>query len=297
VSTTSTDEHRHSHSFGLEKKNRGERKARIVIALTAVMMVLEVTAGIAFGSMALLADGIHMASHAVALGIAAFAYAYARRHAHDRRFSFGAGKVNALGGYSGSILLGVFAALMAWESVNRLLDPVEIAFNQALIVAVLGLVVNGVSVFVLHDHHHDHDHDHNRRAAYFHVLADALTSLTAIAALLIGKIFGIVWVDPLMGIAGSVVVARWAYGLMKETSQVLLDHQNSGLAERITESLEDLESTEVSDLHVWSIGPGSYAAIVSVVTPSPRAVDDIKLRVARNPEIVHVTVEQHVSSR
>jgi cation diffusion facilitator family transporter len=191
----------HGHSFGQEERRSGELRTLIVIGITATMMVVEIVAGIAFGSMALLADGMHMASHAVALSINAFAYIYARKHAHDSRFSFGTGKVNALGGFSGAVLLAMFALFMAWESVERLMFPTEIVFNSAIIVAVLGLLVNGVSVFILgenhhhgdeHDHQHSHDddeehhhshhdhghhHDHNLRSAYLHVLADALTSL------------------------------------------------------------------------------------------------------------------------
>ena len=239
----------HDHSFGQDRKKPGEARTVVVIAITAAMMVVEIMAGIAFGSMALLADGLHMASHAVALGISAFAYIYARRHAHDERYSFGTGKVNALGGFTGAVLLAVFAAMMACESVVRFIHPVNIAFNQAIFVAFLGLVVNGLSVFILghsHEsgHHHDgpehededacaieradhHHHDHNLRAAYFHVLADALTSLLAIFALLVGKYYGLIWMDPLMGIVGAALVAKWSLGLLRTTSSVLLDRQAS----------------------------------------------------------------------
>tara|TARA_Y100001936_G_scaffold83436_2_gene82109 strand:- start:64 stop:723 length:660 start_codon:yes stop_codon:yes gene_type:complete len=209
----------HSHSFGLDAKRPGEVRTFIVIAITASMMILEIATGIAFGSMALLADGLHMGSHAVALAINAFAYIYARRHAKDQRFSFGTGKVNTLGGYTGAVLLAVFAAMMVFESISRLLNPVDIAFNQAILVATLGLLVNGASVFILdvehshddhsHAHHdHAHHHDHNLKSAYLHVLADALTSLLAIFALLIGKYFGAIWMDPLMGIVGAVLVTK-----------------------------------------------------------------------------------------
>ena len=226
------DNKRHTHTFGQDLKRPGEFRTFIVIAITASMMVVEIAAGIAFGSMALLADGLHMGSHAVALGISAFAYVYARRHAHNKRYSFGTGKVNTLGGYTGAILLAVFAAMMAFESVVRLINPVEIAFNQAIFVAVLGLIVNGASVFILdaghgHDHHHHHHHDHNLKSAYLHVLADALTSLLAIFALVIGKYFGAVWMDPIMGIVGAILVARWSISLLKTTSAILLDEQAS----------------------------------------------------------------------
>ena len=213
----------HDHIFGQDQMKSGEQRTLIVIAITATMMVFEIGAGLAFGSMALLADGLHMGSHTVALGITAFAYFYARKHAHDRRFSYGTGKVNALAGFSSAILLAVFALAMVWESVNRFFNPVEIIFNQAIAVAVIGLVVNALSVLILghndheKDHHlsqHSHSHsDHNLRAAYLHVLADALTSLLAIFALSAGKFFGLIWMDPLMGVVGAVLVSRWSWSL------------------------------------------------------------------------------------
>ena len=202
----------HDHTFGQELQRPGEIRTWIVIALTGSMMVIEVAGGLVFGSMALLADGLHMASHAVALAINAVAYVYARRHAADARFSFGTGKVNALGGFTGAILLAGFALLMAYESVERIVNPVEIQFTNAIIVACMGLLTNGASVFILGVHNHDHDHGHNLRAAYFHVLADALTSFTAIFALLAGRYFDAVWLDPVMGIVGSLLVARWSIG-------------------------------------------------------------------------------------
>ena len=206
--------HTHDHSFGQDCIRPGEIKTLIVIAITATMMVVEVSAGLLYGSMALLADGLHMASHAAALSINAYAYIYARRHAHDTRFSFGTGKVNALGGFAGAVLLAVFVLIMAGESIHRLIQPVEIAFNQAILVSVLGLIVNGLSVLILNDHPHQHGnneddrhhHDHNLRSAYLHVLADALTSLLAILALMAGKYLGWNVLDPLMGIVGAVLV-------------------------------------------------------------------------------------------
>ena len=310
---------KHAHTFGLEKKQGSERRTHIVIALTAITMVVEISAGLLFGSMALLADGIHMASHTVALGIVAFAYWYARKHASDSRFSFGTGKVNALGGFTGAILLALFAFLMAWESVDRFFNPVDIAFNQALLVAILGLVVNGVSVFVLgghghshaadghshaddhshadglgghgHDGHKDQHHDHNRRAAYLHVLADALTSLAAIVALLAGKLFGVLWVDPLMGIAGSVLVAKWSYGLLKQTAAVLLDRQDEKMAQAITETIEGLGSVELYDVHVWAIAPGKFAAIVGILAPSHYAGDEARAALMSYHKLAHLSVE------
>jgi cation diffusion facilitator family transporter len=202
----------HAHTFGQDRKRPGERRTIVVIALTVSMMVIEIAAGIAFGSLALLADGLHMASHAVALSVNAFAYIYAQRHACDRRYSFGTGKVNALGGFSGAVLLTVFATLMAWESFDRLIRPVEIVFNQAILVALFGLLVNGISVFILgvddssgdDDHNRAHHHDHNLKSAYLHVMADALTSVLAIVSLVTAKYLGFIWMDPAMGIVGAI---------------------------------------------------------------------------------------------
>lgn len=292
----------HSHAFGQDKKRRGEVRTLIVIIITATMMVVEIATGVIFGSIALLADGMHMASHAAALTINAFAYVYARRHAHNNIFSFGTGKVNALGGFSGAILLSVFALLMVWESIDRLLNPVDIAFNQAIFVAILGLIVNGVSVFILgenhehshgHDHHHhEHDHhDHNLQAAYLHVLADALTSLLAIFALLGGKYLGFGWMDPLMGIVGAFWVSKWALGLIRTTSGVLLDKQGSeSLQTKIREILETGE-TRVTDLHVWSIGPNLNSAIISLLAKNPHSPAEYKQRLHSKLELAHITIE------
>ena len=300
---------RHGHSFGQDQKRPGETRTLIVIALTAAMMVVEIGAGLVFGSMALLADGLHMASHSVALGINFFAYVYARRHAHSARYSFGTGKVNTLGGYTGAVLLAVFAAIMAWESMFRLVNPVNIAFNQAIAVAVLGLIVNGASVFILgidhhhdnhgHDHHdhdhHDHDHhhhDHNLKSAYLHVLADALTSLLAIFALLLGKYFGLVWMDPLMGIVGSILVARWSWGLLKNTSAILLDEQGADhKQEAIRSAIEAEAGNRVVDLHVWTLGPNITAASITIVSTVPRPPAYYKSLLSENVRVEHLTIE------
>lgn len=310
------DRWRHSHSFGQDQKRPGEVRTLIVIVITAAMMVVEIAAGIAFGSMALLADGLHMASHAVALGINFFAYVYARRHAHNERFSFGTGKVNTLGGYTGAILLALFAAMMAWESLVRLVNPVSIAFNQAIGVAVLGLIVNGVSVFILgadhhhdhdhhghehdhehghhHDHHHGHDHDHNLKSAYLHVMADALTSLLAIFALLIGKYLGATWMDPVMGIVGSVLVARWSWGLLKSTSAILLDEQAPDHRQQaIIEAIEAESGNRVVDLHLWTVGPNVHSASLSIVTTVPKPPDHYKALIMDATPMHHLTVEVH----
>jgi len=310
-----TDPWRHDHSFGQERVRDGERRTIAVIVITAAMMVIEIAAGVAFGSMALLADGLHMASHTAAIGIAAFAYVYARRHAFDPRFSFGTGKVNALAGFGGGVLLVVFALFMAGESVVRFVDPVPIAFNQAIAVAVAGLIVNAVSAVILgragdhgHDHehhghahdHHDHDHDHghhhdhNLRAAYLHVLADALTSVLAIVALIAGKYWGLTWLDPTMGIVGAVLVAKWSIGLLKNTASVLLDHQaTESIRERITTAIESAEPASVTDLHVWSIGPNLHAAVIVVVSDTPQAPDDYRSLLPDGLGLTHVTIEVH----
>ncbi|MCG8441357.1 MAG: CDF family Co(II)/Ni(II) efflux transporter DmeF, partial [Caulobacterales bacterium] len=233
---------RHDHVFGQDAVRSGERRTALVVALTAAMMVVEIAAGVVTGSMALLADGLHMASHAVALGVSLFAYIYTRRVAADPRYTFGAGKVNSLAAFASAVLLAGFALAMVVESLDRLANPVAISFDQALIVAVVGLVVNALSAVILaggehHHHHHGHGHDHahgqgapehrhgdqNLRAAYLHVLADALTSLLAIFALLAGKFAGLAWLDPAMGLLGAALVARWSWGLIGETSAVLLD--------------------------------------------------------------------------
>lgn len=296
----------HDHSFGQELRRVGEARTLWVIALTAVMMVVEIAAGWLFGSMALLADGLHMASHAAALGISAAGYAYARRHAGDPAFSFGTGKVNSLAGFAGALLLAVFAVIMVWESAGRLLHPVSIAFDEAILVAILGLVVNGASVLLLsvdheghHDHHHDDDHaghhahhDHNLRSAYLHVLADALTSILAIVALLSGKLLGLGWMDPAMGIVGAVLVSRWSLGLLRDTSRVLLDRQAPEVVRRrIREAMERAPGDRVSDLHVWAVGPGIYAAIISVVSDDPAEVGRYRERLPGDLGIVHVSIE------
>jgi cation diffusion facilitator family transporter len=317
---------RHEHSFGQDRRRPGESRTQLVIAITATMMVVEIAAGVLFGSMALLADGLHMASHAVALGINAYAYAYARRHAHDASYSFGTGKVNTLGGFTGAVLLAAFALLMVSESVQRLVSPIPIAFDQAIWVAVLGLVVNGASMLILrhrhahghdereagrdHDHDHDHDHghehqghahvgaadDHNLVSAYLHVLADALTSVLAIVALLAAKYFGLGWMDPFMGLVGAVLVGRWSFGLLKTTGAVLLDRSAPEAARTALKAgIERVDGNRVVDLHAWCIGPNLYAAVVTVVTPHPRPPEHYKALLPRTLNIVHVTVEVHAA--
>jgi len=293
----------HDHTFGQDIKRPGERRTHIVIVLTAAMMVVEVVAGLAFGSMALLADGLHMASHACALTISALAYLYTRRHARNTEFSFGTGKMNALGGFTGAVLLAVFAIMMGWESVERILAPVGIAFNQAIAVAVVGLVVNGACVVILgHQHEgpdghirdHHHKHDHNLRSAYLHVLADALTSLLAIFALLAGKYYGLNWMDPAMGIVGAILVARWSLGLLRTTAAVLLDKQApASVQEGVRSALEADGDARVADLHIWAIAPGQYSVVASVVASEPQPAEHFKRLLPKDLHLAHQTIEVH----
>ena len=285
----------HDHIFGQDQKRAGELRTIIVIIITTSMMIIEITTGLVFGSMALLADGLHMASHAIALAINAFAYIYARRHAHDTRYSFGTGKVNALGGFAGALLLAIFALIMVWESVERFINPVEIAYNQAIMVAILGLIINGASVFILGHNHHDH-HDHNLRAAYLHVLADALTSLLAIVALFIAKYIGLVWMDPLMGVVGAILVSRWSLSLLNSTSAVLLDKQEPKSLEIKIRQCIEVNDCKIIDLHLWSIGPNIYSAIISVLARSAKKPEYYKKLISPDPRLVHLTVEINESS-
>ena len=317
--THSVEKWQHDHVFLGADHRRNERRTWAVIALTTTMMVAEIVAGTVFGSMALLADGLHMATHAGALIIAALAYLYARRHAHDPRFGFGTAKLGDLAGFASAVILAMFALMIGYESLLRLAAPVPIRFNQAIAVAVLGLVVNLLSAWLLHqgedqDHHHHghqphvhlHDHgdaghshhtsdrrDHNLRSAYFHVLADALTSVLAIAGLLAGRSYGWVWMDPLVGIVGAIVIARWSWGLLRDAGAVLLDTvPDQALSERIRERLET-NGDRIVDLHLWRVGPGHMAAIVAVVTDRPQPPDDYKAKLSGVGPLSHVSVEVH----
>jgi len=294
--------HAHDHVFLGHAHDENARRTLWVVALTAMTMVAEIVAGSVFGSMALLADGFHMATHAGALAVATGAYAFARRHAHDRRFSFGTGKVGDLAGFASAMVLGLVALGIAVESGMRLLEPREVAFGQATLVAVLGLAVNLVSALMLsgghhhhhgpgEDHHHAHAHgtDNNLRSAYLHVLADALTSVLAIVALLAGRYLGWVWLDPLMGVVGAVVIARWSWTLMRQTAAVLLDTSNPALEAEMREHVEGPGDALIIDLHVWRVGPEAHAAIVSV-TGTPDA-GTIRARLAPVHELAHLTVE------
>jgi len=288
----------HDHAFGTREQTRGERRTLLVVAITLVMMTVEIAAGSVFGSMALLADGWHMGTHAAALGVTAFAYRYARRHADDPRYSFGTGKVGALGGFASATGLGVVALLIFAESAQRLAAPVAIRFDEAIAVACVGLLVNVACALLLRDddHHHGagdhHHHDHNLRGAYLHVLADALTSLLAIAALTTGKLLGWTFMDPVMGLVGSVVIARWSFTLLRDTSRVLLDAEvPDARRAAIREAIESDGDARVADLHLWRVGPRHLAAIVALVAHEPREPDHYKRRLAGLPDLVHVTIE------
>ena len=298
----------HDHTFGQDQRKSGERRTLIVIAITAVTMLVEILAGMAFGSMALLADGLHMGSHASALAVSAFAYYYTRRHARDTRFNFGTGKVNSLAGFASAVMLALFAVVMVWESVERLIAPVAIEFNQAIFVAVIGLVVNGVCLVILgghghgegenghsHEHHEDshHDHrDHNLWSAYLHVMADALTSLLAIFALLAGKYFGQSWLDPMMGIVGAGLIVRWSWGLLRASAHVLLDMQApAGVHREIRACIESEGDSRISDLHVWAVGPGIFAAEIALVSSCPLSTEEYYKLLPKELGIAHVVVE------
>jgi len=282
---------------------QGERNTWKVISLTLVMMVIEIVAGLLFGSMALLADGLHMATHTFALGITAIAYYYSRKHAHDRRYSFGTGKIGVLGGFTSAIFLALVSFAMIFESSIRLVTPISIRFNEAIFVAVIGLAVNLVSAYLLHgngaDHHHsEHEHnechDHNLRAAYLHVIADALTSLLAIVALITGKYFGWIWMDPIMGIVGAIVILKWAYNLVTQTGKILLDYNvDKSFMTKIKVILESDSDTRISDIHAWKLGSQKYAAIVSIVTHYPKAPDYYKGLLKPLADIAHLTIEVH----
>jgi cation diffusion facilitator family transporter len=343
----SLDSYRHSHNFLGERHGRNERRTWIVVGLTAAMMLAEIVAGLAFGSMVLLADGIHMATHAGALGIAGVAYWFARRQVRNERFTFGTGKVGDLAAFSSAMILAGVAAAVTVESVRRLIDPVAIAYNDAIVIAALGLVVNLASAWLLrdepghghghahghshahaderafrevgghdrayrlapphvvgdtHDRHgdhgrHGHDHaghhhqDYNLRSAYTHVLADALTSLFAVGALVVARYFGWTWIDPVVGIVGALVVANWAYNLMRDAGLVLLDGAaNPEISSGIRRILES-DSDRIADLHVWRVGPGRYGAIISLVADTPHDPAYYKARLSELPTLAHVTVE------
>jgi cation diffusion facilitator family transporter len=299
----SIDQWKHDHVFLGSQHARNERRTWVVVALTAIMMVGEIMAGWLSGSMALLADGWHMATHAVALGIAGLAYLFARQHAKSSRFSFGTGKFGDLAAFASAIILAMIAVQVAYESVIRLIHPVPIAYREAISVAVLGLAVNLLSAWLLrdtHDHHHDHGHSHehhhdhhdnNLRAAYVHVLADAATSILAIAGLVVAMSAQWVWADPAVGFIGSIVIASWAYGLIRSSGAVLLDVSADKNLETVIRDRLETKGDRVTDLHVWQVGPGHRAAVISVVSDQPLAPADYKDRLGGLRGLSHVTIE------
>ncbi|MDI4236923.1 CDF family Co(II)/Ni(II) efflux transporter DmeF [Bradyrhizobium sp. 31Argb] len=296
----------HDHAFLGATHAHNERRTWLVVALTTVMMIGEITAGWWSGSMALLADGWHMGTHAAALGIAGLAYLFARRQLGNEHFSFGTGKFGDLAAFASAIILAMIAVQVAWESVDRLFHPVSIAYGEAISVAVLGLAVNLTSAWLLrddHDHHHghghshDHDdhhhhhHDNNLRAAYVHVMADAATSILAIAALLVAMSAGWVWADPAVGIIGSAVIASWAYGLIKASGAILLDVSADKKLEAVIRDRLETKGDRVTDLHLWQVGPGHRAAVISVVSDHPLPPATYKRRLGGLHGLSHVTIE------
>ena len=303
------DDWRHDHVFLGAAHDRNERRTWLVVGLTAAMMVAEIVGGTLFGSMALLADGWHMSTHAGALAIAAFAYRFARRHQSDPRFAFGTGKLGDLAGFASAVLLALIALLIGYESLARVFQPVPIHYAEATAIAVAGLAVNLSSAWILgagqsHDHRHDHDddhrhddhhhdHDHNLRAAFFHVMADALTSVLAIAGLLAAWGYGWTWLDPAIGVVGALVIAHWSWRLIRDAGAVLLDASpDAALSAAIRTRLERGDD-RIADLHVWRVGPGHHAAIVSLVSDAPLPVEAYKAQLADLARLSHVTVEVH----
>ena len=290
----------HNHDFSIENK-KGERRTQYVLILTAITMVVEIVAGSIFGSMALLADGWHMGTHVAAFMITIFAYRYARKHARNPAYAFGTGKVSVLGGYASAVALAVVALVMLLESLQRLIDPQIIQFNEAIAVASLGLFVNIISALLLkddHHHHHEqddahhHHHDHNLRAAYMHVLADALTSLLAIAALVSGKYFAWNWMDPMMGIVGAIIITRWSIGLLKQTGPILLDGSiEEEYQSAVRETIEKDSDNRISDIHIWKVGANHYAAIISLVTHYPKSTAYYKALLSDFHKLSHITIE------
>ncbi len=293
----------HGHNFFVHRE-QNEKTTQRVMGLTAVTMVVEIFAGISFGSMALLADGWHMGTHVAAFLITLFAYRYSRKNANNPDFTFGPGKINVLGGFASAVALAVVALVMAVESFGRFFSPVEIHYGQSMLVAGIGLSVNVVCAFLLHgghghDHHNGHSHshgdhheDHNLKAAYFHVLADALTSVLAIVALLFGSLFGWWALDPVMGIVGALVITRWAWGLLKESSALLLDAGiKSEVRDEIREIIEADADNRITDLHVWQVGPHHLAVMITLVTHYPRPAIEYRQLLTGLDQVKHVTIE------
>ena len=294
-----TPSRQHTHHFD-DGNPLAQKRILMATILTAVMMLLEVIGGWIFQSMALLADGWHMSSHMLALGLAYFAYRAARHYAHDQRFSFGTWKIEILAGYSSAILLMVVAGFMAFHSIQRLFSPVQIHYNEAIPIAILGLLVNLVCAWLLHDGHHhhhavevhSHHHDLNQKAAFMHVVADAVTSIFAIIALIFGKYLGWDFLDAALGIVGSILVAKWALSLMQETGKTLLDAEmDHHVVDEIREVLAELPQTTLTDLHVWKVGKGKFSCILALETTVDLSADYVRAMLSIHEEIVHVSVE------
>ena len=295
----------HAHQFD-EGNPLAQKRILLATILTAVMMLLEVAGGWIYNSMALLADGWHMSSHMLALGLAYFAYRSARHYAHDARFSFGTWKIEILAGYSSAILLIVVAIFMAFQSIERLINPIDIHYNQAIPIAILGLVINLICAWLLHDdhhhhhhhhHHHEHEHTHahhdlNQKAAFMHVVADAVTSVFAIIALFAAKYLDWGFLDAVLGIAGSILVAKWAIGLIKETGKTLLDAEmDHPVVDEIRDVIAEFSAVEITDLHVWKVGKGKFSCILALATDSSLNADQVREALSIHDEIVHVSVE------
>jgi cation diffusion facilitator family transporter len=285
----------HDHRFLGHGHEHAERRARAAMVLTAAFMLVEIAAGLWCGSMALLADGVHMATHVGALGLAVGAYWLARRNVGNARFTFGSGKFGDLAAFASAVVLGMIAIGIAAESIGRLIHPITVVYSSALPIAGIGLLVNLASAFVLRgdDDRRCHAHDHNLRAAYIHVLADAATSLLAIGALAAGLLFGLRWLDPAVGIVGAAVIASWSFGLIRDSGLVLLDAEaDPALARDIREIVEREIGARVADLHLWRVGPGHHSLIVSLVSPDEITAERVKARLReRHPDLSHVTVE------
>jgi len=290
----------HSHDFHVSNET-GERRTQYVLMLTAITMIAEIIAGSVYGSMALLADGWHMGTHVAAFLIALFAYRYARKHSNNPAYAFGTGKVNVLGGFASAVALAVVALVMLVESLQRLFEPQAIHFNEAIAVAGIGLSVNVISALLLsgdhapahhHDHAHHHSHDHNLRAAYFHVLADAMTSVLAIVALVSGKYLGWNWLDPVMGMVGAIIITRWSFGLLKQTSPILLDASiEEDYRHAIEAAIEKDADNQISDIHIWRVSANHYAAIIALVTRFPKATEHYRRLLSDFHRLSHITIE------
>jgi cation diffusion facilitator family transporter len=299
--THSIDQFRHSHVFLGDAHEHNERKTWGVIAICAAMMAAEIVGGFWFGSVALIADGLHMSTHAGALLIAALAYTYSRRYANDGRFAFGTGKLGDLAAFTSAIALAMIAMLIGYESVDRFFNPVSIAFNQAIPIAAVGLGVNLLSAFLLRDdneHHHAHAHehshvhrDHNLRAAFVHVMADAAVSVLVIIGLIAARQFGWVWMDPLMGLIATIVILSWSWTLIRSAGAILIDVCPDPALSRKIKLLLEQGSDRVSDLHLWRVGPGHLAAVISLVTDEPRSPGIYKRRLSGLAGLSHVTIE------